>query len=332
VTHYQDAQVNGRNGDANTIAQRIIRTDLTPAGTTPAAFVLQNQVTNWVTQDPAHANWTQAQIQTEVAKQMALSTDLQTTLTNPNPPIAATQDILAKGTEVELNLNLKRYWTVAASATDTQSVTKNVSNAVAQWAAQRMAIWTTIKDPRGADHVFGTADDGPVNWWTQNYGGTQTAAQNYLVFVDTPYNIVKQREGKTNPQIRRYNARVSTNFRLDGITDHHLWKNVNVGGALRWEDRGAIGYYGIKDATGTYVALDTNRPIYNRAHTYIDAFVAYRMRLYANKIGAKFQLNVQNLQESGGRLQPTGAFPDGSKNAYRIVDPRKFILTATFDL
>jgi hypothetical protein len=40
---------------------------------------------------------------------------------------------------------------------------------------------------------------------------------------------------------------------------------------------------------------------------------------------------VQNLQESG-RLQPTGAFPDGTKNAFRIIDPRKFILTATFEL
>jgi hypothetical protein len=332
ATHYQNTQVNGRNGDANTIAQRIIRTDLAPTGTTPAAFVLQNQVTSWVTQDPAHASWTPAQVQAEVAKQMGMSTDLQSTLFNPNPPIAATQDVLAKGTEIELNFNPTTYWTVAASATDTQSITKNVSNSVALWSAQRMAIWTTIKDPRGPDHVFGTADDGPVNWWTQNYGGTQTAAQNYSAFVDVPYNVVKQKEGKTNPQIRRYNTRISTNFRLAGVTEHHLWKKVNIGGALRWEDRGAIGYYGIKDATGTYVALDPDNPIYNRAHTYIDAFVGYRTKLFADKIGATFQLNVQNLQESGGRLQPTGAFPDGTKNAFRIVDPRKFILTATFDL
>jgi hypothetical protein len=332
VTRYQNAQRNGRNGDTSTIAQRIIRTDLAPATTTPSAFVLQGQVTNWVTQDPAHASWTQVQIQAEVAKQMGLSTTLQNELVNPSPPIAATQDIVAKGTEVELNLNLKSYWTVAASATDTQSITNNVSSAVSQWAAQRMAIWTTIKDPRGPDHVFGTADDGPVNWWTQNYGGTQTAAQNYAVSVDAPYNVLKQKEGKTNPQIRRYAARFSTNFRLAGVTTHRLWKNVNVGGALRWEDRGAIGYYGIQDANGTYVALDPNKPIYNRAHAYVDAFVGYRTKIFADKIGATFQLNVQNLQESGGRLQPTGAFPDGTKNAFRIIDPRKFILTATFDL
>jgi hypothetical protein len=331
VTRYENAQRNGRNGDTSTIAQRIIRTDLVPATTTPAPFVLENQVTAWVTQDPAHATWTQAQIQAEVARQMGLGIDLQNALSNPSPPIAATQDIVAKGTEVELNLNLTRYWTVAASATDTQSITANVSTAVAQWAAQRMAIWTTIKDPRGADRVFGTADDGPVNWWTQNYGGTQTAAQNYAVFVESPYNVLKQKEGKTNPQIRRYAARISTNFRFAGVTEHNFWKKVNVGGALRWEDRGAIGYYGIQDAAGTYIALDPSKPIYNRAHTYVDAFVGYRTRIFRDKIGTTIQLNVQNLQESG-RLQPTGAFPDGTKNAFRIIDPRKFILTATFEL
>ena len=42
-------------------------------------------------------------------------------------------------------------------------------------------------------------------------------------------------------------------------------------------------------------------------------------------------INVRNLNESG-RLQPIGAFPDGTPYAYRIVDPRLFILSASFDL
>jgi hypothetical protein len=40
---------------------------------------------------------------------------------------------------------------------------------------------------------------------------------------------------------------------------------------------------------------------------------------------------VENVQE-GGRLQAVAAYPDGTPNAYRIIDPRKFILSATFDL
>jgi hypothetical protein len=36
--------------------------------------------------------------------------------------------------------------------------------------------------------------------------------------------------------------------------------------------------------------------------------------------------------ESGGGLQATSAFFDGRASTYRIVDPRQFILTVSFDL
>ena len=42
VTHYETLQKDIRNGDANTTAQRVIRTDLLLQGATPARFVLQN--------------------------------------------------------------------------------------------------------------------------------------------------------------------------------------------------------------------------------------------------------------------------------------------------
>ena len=51
----------------------------------------------------------------------------------------------------------------------------------------------------------------------------------------------------------------------------------------------------------------------------------------SNRVGATFQLNARNIQEDG-RLQPVAAFPDGTPSAYRIVDPRQFIFTVTFDL
>jgi len=48
-------------------------------------------------------------------------------------------------------------------------------------------------------------------------------------------------------------------------------------------------------------------------------------------VRAKFQLNVRNVQESGS-LQAVGVNPDGRPFAYRINDPRQFILSTTFDL
>jgi hypothetical protein len=253
---------------------------------------------------------------------MGLTTDLRNTLRDYFNAglISSTNDRIAKGTEVELNYNLTNYWTVAANATETQQFNANVSEDVQKWLDQRLPIWTTIRDPRS-----GTL------WWNTNYGGNQTAAQNFATFIGSPFNVIKQAEGTADPGVRRYNFRASTNVKLRGLTDQKFLRNFEVGGALRWEDKGAIGYYGIKDAAGVYTALDVHNPIYNRAHTYIDLNLRYRTKLWADKVGTTIQLNVRNVQESG-RLQPIGAYPDGTKNTFRIVDPRQFILTATFEL
>ena len=55
------------------------------------------------------------------------------------------------------------------------------------------------------------------------------------------------------------------------------------------------------------------------------------MRLFGDRVRAKFQLNVRNVQENGS-LQAVGVNPDGRPFAYRINDPRQFILSTTFDL
>jgi hypothetical protein len=168
-------------------------------------------------------------------------------------------------------------------------------------------------------------------WWTHNYGGTQTAQANFIAFVSTPYSVIKQLEGQANPQTRRYNVRISTNYRLAGITDQHILKNFTVGGAVRWEDKGAIGFYGRQTLPAQITDLDVTRPIYDKAHTYVDLVVGYKTKLFGGRVPASFQLNVRNVTE-GGRLQPIAAYPDGTINTYRIVDPRQFILSATFDL
>ncbi|MCX6954215.1 MAG: TonB-dependent receptor, partial [Verrucomicrobia bacterium] len=225
------------------------------------------------------------------------------------------------------------------SLTETKSTSVNISSAVQQWIDQRMPVWTSIVDPN-RDPTLGTgasqgwaADATNPNhlWWLHSYSGSQTPQQNYSTFVDAPYRVIKQQEGKSKPSVRRYNFRFSTNFQLAAITDHPVLKKFKVGGAVRWEDKGAIGYYGKQSLPATITELDPNRPIYDKAHAYFDAFVGYRTRLFNEKIGTTIQLNVRNIQESG-RLQAIGAFPDGTPNAYRIVDPRQFILQATFDL
>jgi hypothetical protein len=343
VTHYETGQHDIRNGDANTTAQRVIRTDLLLTGATPARFVLQNiaggttatfgpnnNQYGWI--QTLNPTWTSQQVFDEFSKESGLSQATINALINPQPPIAATNDVLAKGTEVDLNVNLTQYWTVSASFSDTQAYIKNVSSTLQTWIDQRMAVWTTLVDPAASINWTAAqlAAEPQHLWWTHNYGGTQTAQQNFVAFVQAPYGVIKQLEGQANPQTRRYNYRVATNLRLSGITDQRILKRFNVGGAMRWEDKGAIGFYGKQTLPAQITDLDVTRPIWDKAHYYFDAFVGYRTKLWADKIATTIQLNVVNLTE-GGRLQPIAAYPDGTPNTYRIVDPRKFILTATFD-
>jgi hypothetical protein len=106
---------------------------------------------------------------------------------------------------------------------------------------------------------------------------------------------------------------------------------MSVGGAMRWEDKAAIGYWGVETYPATITRLDPSRPIYDGTHAYFDAFLSYRKRLFADKVSATFRLNARNIQE-GGRLQAVGAFPNGEIHSARIVDPRQFIFSASFDL
>ena len=320
ANHYENKSLNARNGDANTINTRVIRMDVNIA----FPFQLRTCARNWVA--ALNPTWTTDQVNDEVAKQIGLSIPLQAAFDNQSPPIASTNDVIAKGNEIEINYNPTRSWTVAGSVTETKSITANISSAVQQWIDLRMPIWTTIKDP-----TIPVSQDPKQLWWTHNYGGAQTAAENFSTFVQAPYAVIRAQEGKSKPSILQYAAKFSTNFRLAGVTENRFLKNMAIGGALRWEDKGAIGYYGVQSLPAVITALDPNRPIWEHAHFYADAFVTYRTKMFSDKVAASFQLNVRNIQENG-RLQATSAFPDGTASSLRIVDPRQFILTATFDL
>ncbi len=313
VNRFETKRIKTRNGDAATIAQRTLRLDVFQNDN----WQLVNNARAWITQ--FNPTFSPAQVQAEIARQTGLSIEEQNELQLPDPGISATQDVESKGTEIELNFNPSKYWTLAASLTDTQTANTNVSTSITEWIARRMPVWTTIRDPRSN-----------TLWWDTPYGGT-SPHQRFQTDVESQLNVILQQQGKSNPQVRRYRAKASTNLQLAGLTSQRWLRNVNIGGALRWESRGGIGYYGVQQYPATITALDPDRPIWDKAHLYADAFVGYRTRLFGEKVGTTFQLNVRNVGENG-RLQPVGAYPNGVPLAFRIIDPALYILQVKFDL
>ncbi|PTY05714.1 TonB-dependent receptor [Opitutaceae bacterium EW11] len=338
INRYENKQLNARDGEANTIAQRVLRLDL---DVTTDRTRLYTRATSWY--QLTNPSWSPEQVEAAVFKQMGMSSDVYYALADAfrSGTVAATNDIVAKGTEIEVNYNPTPYWTISANAEEKKSINENVSSTVQEWIDLRMPVWTQIVDQNfdpnltsGPTETTGwVANSSNPNhlWWLHSYAGSQTPAQNFAVNVEQPWSIIRETQGKSRPQIRRYAARISTNLSLAAITDNRILRNFNIGGAVRWEDRGSIGYWGVETYPATITRLDPNRPIWDKAHYYVDALISYKTKLFSNKVGAKFQLNVRNIQESG-HLQPIGAFPNGVAHSYRIVDPRQFILSASFDL
>ncbi|HEX2853828.1 MAG TPA: TonB-dependent receptor [Opitutaceae bacterium] len=356
--HFDTKQLDLRNGDISTMAQRILRYEGFVASD---SYNLRSQASSWLRGVGTNGTATNEEIAAAIKMPIEQYNGLQKIAANST--YAAVNDAQSKGHELEINFNPNRYWTVSASVTKTQAMNIGAGAAVDDYIAARMPIWTTLEDPRftqttqtinGVTTAYTpttipTGATGHLLWWNilgaqfnsaAGYNATQSAALNFTGNVDAPMSVFRALIGRPLPQQRKYSAKFNTRYNLAGISDNKFLKNTSVGGSVRYSSKGSIGFYGLGYTQGMDLTLpanritqlDTNRPIYSGSEVYVDLLLSYRTKLYRDKVGATFQLNVKNVQESGVRLQKTAAFFDGRTSTYRIVDPRQFILTASFDL
>ncbi len=315
ANRYNVVAKNSRDGENGIIAGRFLRIDGLYTNNNDTNNLRRN-VTAWVT--AANPAWTEAQVLTETYRQMQYDADQIDTLETYR--ITETSDLRSKGDEIEIFYNPDSHWTTKINIARNNAFNERISAGTAAFIAKRLPVWTSIIDPRTNQP-----------WWTTRYGNrvSKEIFENNLAIV----KLAQATEGLRRPQIREWRVNLSTRYRLEGITEHKHLKRMSVGGSVRWEDKGAIGYYGIPvngDITAA-TEFDATRPVWSPANTYVDTFVSYNVRMFSDKVRARFQLNARNLHESGG-LQAVGAFPDGSPHTYRILNPRTFIFSATFDL
>ena len=319
VNRYQTKQLSARNGQSATFATRVRGLDFDTPNRAQTPFNLVPLATTWIT-NAARARGqtlTQDQIDAQLVTITGLDRKYLRTLTDD---LSETEDITARGTEIEVNLNATRFWTAKLNATRQESINSNIAPGLVSWIAERLPVWQKIIDPE-------------LNrpWFTERYGNVNSASQLLAANVTAPLGVTLASQGKSRPQVRKYRVNAATSYQLAGLTEQKYLKRFTVGGAARWEDKGAIGYYGVQQLPAVVTDLDPNRPVWDKAHLYLDAFLSYRTRVWRDKVGATVQLNVRNLTE-GGRLQPISAYPNGRPAAFRIIDPRLFILTTTFEL
>ncbi|MBI5768931.1 MAG: TonB-dependent receptor [Verrucomicrobia bacterium] len=316
VNRYETMTLNSRNGPSNSLAGAALALDF--FGNAGGVFYgLQVQATEWLT--AANPSITPQQLEAQLTALMGIAPiDLEAFRTTAR---SETDDILSRGTEVELHFNPVNWFTLTSNFTEQQTINTRMGRNVGAYVQQRLPYWSSVVDPRTGQL-----------WFDRMYTVNETQRAQFIRAVQGALQTAQALEGLARPQVRRYRGSLSTNVRLSGLTQRAVLRRFNVGGSLRYESQGSIGFYAAPPgADGIYRTYDVRRPVWDKGHVYADAFVGYRARLFANRVGATFQLNVRNVQESG-RLQPIAALPDGSPYQYRIIAPRQFILSATFDL
>ncbi|MBI5691998.1 MAG: hypothetical protein HZC55_18100 [Verrucomicrobia bacterium] len=317
ATQYETLDTGRGSSEINTLVQRAIRLDADGNGSGGDPDLESFLVTELAKSNPS---LTGTALEAEVQRLMGVDPNFIDS--HRNRTHGDGSDQASRGKEIEITANPSRFWTVRGSVTQTQAFNAAMSPKLQEYINRRYSVWTSIRSPfDGSSYWNGNYRVGnltPQAWYLQNLiAGTKLAVAN---------------QGKKKSQVREWKANFVTNFKLAGLTDHQWLKPLDVGGAVRWEDKASIGYFGATpDADGILRELDPNRPVYDKARYYFDLMAGYDLRFFQGRVRSRVQLNVRNVLEDG-RLQPIAVNPDGTPWAFRIVDPRQFILSVTFSL
>jgi len=339
LNHFQTKELDSRGSEVGTLGNRYLDMEGIPDGSNRiqvSSFrYFATEIARGRLAAQGIANPTAAQLDPAVATLMGISNEMYTRMVYSGasqPRTVGTTNVSSKGFELEATYNPTRNWRMKFTGAQTRAQDDSVSPEIYDWWQARLPVWTSLRtdvvpgDGKGrlwwdtvpADFVVGGETRTPQTRWTTDQFGAYAAATTNV--------------GRPRTQIREY--------RFTGITNYDftegLLKNFNVGGAVRWESKASIGFLaGAPETSGPFqgavLFLDNNKPLWDKARFYTDLSAGYRFKLFGDKVRTKVQLNVKNAFE-GGRLQPIAINPDGRPYAYRIIDPRQFILSASFEL
>ncbi len=334
VNHFQTRELNSRGSEVGTLGNRYLDMEGRPDANNAIQFSSFRYFATTIARGrfaaQGIANPTDAQLLTSVAALMGQSEAWLSRLiySGPSQPqTVGTTDVSSKGFELEATYNPTRNWRMKFTGSQTQAQDDRVSPEIYNWWQSRLPVWTGLR----SDIVPGDGR-GPTWWTTIPPNDTRTPETRWLGDQYGPYWAAATNAGRPRSQIREFRFTALTNYDFTA----GMLKNFHVGGAARWESRASIGFgAAAPEASGPYrgtvLFLDNDKPYWDKARYYVDLSAGYRFRLWHDKIRAKVQLNIRDVLEDG-RLQAVGVNPDGQPYAYRIINPRQFILSTSFDL
>lgn len=273
---------------------------------------------------PLESNWV-------TAEQFAKITGDDWRIWGESPPSGQklTNDLVSNGVEIEVTANPTPNWRLTFNASRVAAVRANILSDWGPFIEKNKALW------------FDGYNDTPVsqlNYWTINgfadirhwtgdigYSSEQdTFGGRMMQNVYGPYQNAVAATGKSINELRKWRWNLVTNYRFT----EGFFKNFNVGGSVRWQDRAAIGYYPQYNQDAGIWVTDVTKPIYARAEANYDAWIGYERKL-TKGINWQVQLNAYDLFAKK-TLIPIMANPDGTTAQVRIPAETTVALTNTF--
>jgi len=226
--------------------------------------------------------------------------------------LASTSDTQSTGSEFEAIINPTRNWRVSMSVARNDAVKANA-------AAEELAFAEAWK--RNLDTKYnGALLPGSRNPSANELG---TFYAQYVAEALPSIRAAAARSGVSSPEIRKWRANLVT--RYDFRTG--FLRGVNIGGAVRWQDKIGIGYPFVTNATGESVA-DVTRPYWGPRDTAFDVSVGYtrKLKIFGSPVNWTLGVNVRNLNAKD-ELIPIAANPDGSWGTFRIAPDRTWTVS-----
>lgn len=229
--------------------------------------------------------------------------------------LSSTSDTESTGTEVEAIINPTKNWRISLSVAKNEAVKSNV-------AAEELAFAETWR--RNLDTMY----NGALLPGSRNPSSNETGTfwAQYTAETLPSIRTAAALSGTATPEVRKWRANLVTRYDFrEGFL-----RGVNIGGALRWQDRIGIGYPFVTNATGQSVA-DITRPFWGPGNTTIDLSAGYmrKIRIFGRPMTWNVGLNVRNLNAKD-EVIPIAANADGTWGTFRIPPERQWALTNAF--
>jgi outer membrane receptor protein involved in Fe transport len=223
------------------------------------------------------------------------------------------QDVESKGYELEVTARPIENWEVTFNA----SRVKATQTALGDAATRHLT---------GMAHVFLDTPIGQTAMWG-GYNVLGAWRQEFMKNLWAPFNVQRALTGSDQPELRKWRFNGITNYKFN----RGLVRGLNIGGAVRWEDKPTLGYaiHQTQIPGGqTLWISDVNRPLYGKSEQHFDLWVGYERKL-TQAIDWRLQFNLRNVGEKTG-LVPITLQPNGDVAQARIREGQTFEVSMKF--